>query len=102
MRAGRLAAGEVLPGTRELALALRMARGTVVEAYEQLIAEGYLDARSGSGTFVAAGAARAVPDPPDARRPSRASPSTSGRVCPISAHSRPTTGRGRSPVPLVR
>ncbi|HEX5860182.1 MAG TPA: PLP-dependent aminotransferase family protein [Microbacterium sp.] len=64
VRAGRLASGEVLPGTRELALALRMARGTVVEAYEQLIAEGYLDARSGSGTVVSPGAARAAADPP--------------------------------------
>src|SRR5215203_4921283 len=64
VRGGRFAGGEVLPGTRELALALGMARGTVVEAYEQLIAEGYLGARAGSATFVAFGAVRAIPDPP--------------------------------------
>ena len=49
--------GEVLPGSRDLAGALGVARGTVVEAYEQLVAEGYLEARTGSGTVVGARAA---------------------------------------------
>ena len=71
VRGGRLTAGEVLPGTRELAIALGLARGTVVEAYEQLVAEGYLASRSGSGTVVAAGASRAASDEPD---PPRAAP----------------------------
>ncbi len=38
--------------TRELATTLSVARSTVAEAYDQLIAEGYLEARRGSGTFV--------------------------------------------------
>ena len=72
VRAGRLTAGEGLPGSRELAVCLGMARGTVVETYEQLIAEGYLDSRSGSGTFVSAGAARVVSEPPQTPSPAPA------------------------------
>lgn len=56
--AGRFRPGERLPPTRVLATNLSLARNTVLEAYEQLIAEGYLAARHGSGTFVA-------PDLPD-------------------------------------
>lgn len=50
---GELAAGERLPSTRALAMSLGLARGTVSEAYEQLIAEGCLEAHPGSGTQVA-------------------------------------------------
>ncbi|HYM69620.1 MAG TPA: PLP-dependent aminotransferase family protein [bacterium] len=55
---GRLRAGARLPATRTLASRLRLSRTTVVTAFEQLLAEGYLDGRVGSGTFVAG----AVPD----------------------------------------
>jgi GntR family transcriptional regulator/MocR family aminotransferase len=48
----RLAPGTLLPATRHLALQLGCSRNTVLGAFEQLIAEGYLKARSGSGTFV--------------------------------------------------
>lgn len=44
--------GEGVPATRELASRLRVARGVVVAAYEQLIAEGYLSAGHGKGTRV--------------------------------------------------
>jgi GntR family transcriptional regulator/MocR family aminotransferase len=50
---GRLAAGTRLPATRVLACELGISRTTVVTALEQLQAEGYLEARVGSGTFVA-------------------------------------------------
>jgi GntR family transcriptional regulator/MocR family aminotransferase len=50
--AGRFAPGERMPSTRELAAALRVSRATVTVAYEQLVAEGYLDGHQGSGTFV--------------------------------------------------
>jgi GntR family transcriptional regulator/MocR family aminotransferase len=50
---GRLPAGEKLPPTRVLAADLGVARGSVSTAYERLVAEGYLIARVGSGTFVA-------------------------------------------------
>lgn len=53
IRSGRLRAGEPLPSTRALAAELHLARGTVVEAYAQLAAEGYLHARPGARTMVA-------------------------------------------------
>jgi GntR family transcriptional regulator/MocR family aminotransferase len=49
----QLAAGERLCATRELAMELGLARNTVITAYEQLISEGYLESRTGSGTYVA-------------------------------------------------
>ena len=53
IRDGRLAAGTRLPSTRTLAVELRLARGTVSAAYDQLVAEGHLVAVRGSGTRVA-------------------------------------------------
>ncbi|MFG1946210.1 PLP-dependent aminotransferase family protein [Nonomuraea sp. NPDC048826] len=53
VRSGRLPTGTRLPATRRLAADLGLARGTVRAAYDQLIAEGYLTARQGSGTVVA-------------------------------------------------
>lgn len=50
---GQLSAGTQLPPTRVLATELAVSRTTVVTAFEQLFAEGYLEARVGSGTFVA-------------------------------------------------
>lgn len=49
---GELKPGDRLPSTRTLARSLGLARGTVVEAFEQLIAEGYLEAKVGAGTRV--------------------------------------------------
>ena len=51
---GTLRSGFSLPPSRTLARQLEVGRNTVVAAYEQLTAEGYLDARSGTGTWVAA------------------------------------------------
>lgn len=53
-----LVAGTRLPTSRELASELGTARNTVLHAYEQLRAEGYVEARVGSGTYVA----RSPPD----------------------------------------
>ncbi|WP_266170418.1 PLP-dependent aminotransferase family protein [Dyella subtropica] len=50
---GRLKAGLRLPATRELALALKVSRNTVVAAYDLLLSEGYLVARRGAGNYVA-------------------------------------------------
>lgn len=55
---GRFTAGGRLPSTRELAAVLAVSRNTVTQAYEQLAAEGYLQAARGSGTFVC----RELPD----------------------------------------
>ncbi|MEX2616903.1 MAG: PLP-dependent aminotransferase family protein [Alphaproteobacteria bacterium] len=49
---GRLASGARLPATRSLAQDLGLSRNTVVSAYEQLLAEGYLDGRIGAGSYV--------------------------------------------------
>lgn len=62
IRTGRLREGERLPSSRVLASELGVSRGLVLDCYEQLTAEGYLSARSGSATRVAA---RAAPRPGD-------------------------------------
>jgi GntR family transcriptional regulator/MocR family aminotransferase len=71
IRAGRLRAGARLPPSRVLADELQISRGVVVEAYSQLVAEGYLVARSGDGTRIADGLAQQPPAPraPAAARP---------------------------------
>jgi GntR family transcriptional regulator/MocR family aminotransferase len=72
--AGRFRPGQRVPSTRTLARSYSVARVTVSAAYDQLLAEGYFEARRGSGTFVS-------PDLPDARlravrpsMPSRSAP----------------------------
>jgi GntR family transcriptional regulator / MocR family aminotransferase len=50
--AGDLRAGQVVPSTREFASELRVSRIPVLNAYAQLLAEGYFESRVGAGTFV--------------------------------------------------
>jgi GntR family transcriptional regulator/MocR family aminotransferase len=50
---GRLAAGAPMPSSRELARLLGLSRNTVTAAYDQLVDEGFLQARPRSGIFVA-------------------------------------------------
>ncbi|GAA2664494.1 PLP-dependent aminotransferase family protein [Streptomyces lunalinharesii] len=79
VRSGRLPPGTRLPSSRSLAADLGIARNTVADAYAELVAEGWLRARQGSGTEVAWGylpdgvrgrvlpravAARRTPGPP--------------------------------------
>jgi GntR family transcriptional regulator / MocR family aminotransferase len=52
VRDGRLRPGSRLPSSRILAHDLGLARNTVADAYGQLVAEGWLEARVGSGTWV--------------------------------------------------
>jgi GntR family transcriptional regulator/MocR family aminotransferase len=52
VRSGRLPVGAALPPSREMAVELGCSRWVVTEAYEQLVAEGYLESRVGSGTRV--------------------------------------------------
>ncbi len=65
---GRLGPGAALPSSRALAEQLGLSRGVVVEAYEQLVAEGYLTSRRGSATRVNPRIARPAPtaSPPSA------------------------------------
>jgi len=50
---GRLASGTRLPASRDLAAALGISRNSVVRAYDQLFAEGFIEGRVGDGTYVA-------------------------------------------------
>ncbi|MGV9798118.1 MocR-like pyridoxine biosynthesis transcription factor PdxR [Mycobacterium sp. NPDC003449] len=56
IRMGGLDPGDALPSTRALAAELAVARSSVVEAYDELAAAGYVAARAGSGTRIAEGA----------------------------------------------
>jgi GntR family transcriptional regulator / MocR family aminotransferase len=69
IRSGRLASGERLPSSRELARTLRLSRGLIQDCYAQLQAEGYLTSRSGSATRVAAAAAPRPHTAPASSRP---------------------------------
>ncbi|HZG06869.1 MAG TPA: PLP-dependent aminotransferase family protein [Streptomyces sp.] len=69
IRSGRLAPGTRLPPYRSLAQDLGIARNTVADAYAELVEEGWLSARQGSGTRVARRAAPLHPD--QARGPRR-------------------------------
>lgn len=69
IRGGRLTPGTRLPATRDLATDLQVSRGVVVEAYEQLVAEGFLISRVGVGTQVTPKNARGLPRPRDTARP---------------------------------
>jgi len=60
IRAGRLPRGSPLPPSRMLAADLGVSRGVVVEAYQQLVSEGYLASYAGGYTQVAAGPAPTV------------------------------------------
>lgn len=52
---GSMRAGEALASTRQMASDLGISRSTVVEAYDMLLAEGFLESRQGAQTVVAAG-----------------------------------------------
>jgi GntR family transcriptional regulator / MocR family aminotransferase len=69
VQAGRLAPGTRLPSSRALAADLGIARNTVAEVYSQLIAEGWLTARQGSGTRVAGPAEVSLPPAAGSRPP---------------------------------
>src|SRR5687768_11800767 len=69
IRSGRLAPGTPLPSSRALAADLGVTRGVIVAAYDQLVAEGYLASRHGSGTVVNAAAQGAPPPAPRAAGP---------------------------------
>ncbi|MGW7275626.1 MocR-like pyridoxine biosynthesis transcription factor PdxR [Streptomyces sp. NPDC054864] len=77
VRAGRLAPGTRLPPYRSLAADLGIARNTVADAYAELVAEGWLTARQGSGTRVADRAA-----PPALTRVPKRAPTRPTRPAP--------------------
>src|SRR5215475_12238855 len=70
---GELASGAALPGTRTLARDLGVSRIVVLTAYEQLTAEGYIEASVGAGSRVAAQVGDRLP-PADGRPKPAAAP----------------------------
>ncbi|MDQ1814492.1 PLP-dependent aminotransferase family protein [Massilia sp. CCM 9210] len=68
---GTLSAGMQLPPTRELARLLAVSRQTVLNAYDQLSAEGYLHGAVGKGTFISDHLAQAAPGPDATHAPMR-------------------------------
>jgi GntR family transcriptional regulator / MocR family aminotransferase len=78
---GNVRAGQRVPSTRVLALELGISRIPVLSAYAQLLAEGYLESRVGSGTIVS----RSLPERATTVQPSNAaSAKISSRKRPLS------------------
>ncbi|WP_406674112.1 PLP-dependent aminotransferase family protein [Nonomuraea sp. N2-4H] len=91
IRGGRLAPGTRLPATRDLAADLQVSRGVVVEAYEQLVAEGFLVSRVGVGTQVTpANTPQRAAAPPRPQPVRRGTASASPSPVPYHGH-RPTS-----------
>jgi len=78
-----LSPGTKLPSTRELASRLGLARGSVISAYDQLLAEGYLSAKVGSGTHISSD----LPEPIERRSPNRTKQPI-GRIPQVSVRAR--------------
>ncbi|GAA2472478.1 PLP-dependent aminotransferase family protein [Terrabacter carboxydivorans] len=82
---GRLAGGDRVPASRDLAASLGVSRGTVTAAYDRLLAEELLESRRGAGTFVASGCVPPV-DSSRQARPGAVAPTplwgTSGEAAP--------------------
>ncbi|MGH7720771.1 MAG: PLP-dependent aminotransferase family protein, partial [Gemmatimonadaceae bacterium] len=70
VRRGRLAPGNPLPGSRSLARLLKVHRNTVLAAYRELVAEGWITTSPARGTFIS----RALPDTPPRRFAPAAAP----------------------------
>ncbi|MEZ5399706.1 MAG: PLP-dependent aminotransferase family protein [Bryobacteraceae bacterium] len=77
---GRLALGERVPSTRQLARGLTVSRTTVTAAYERLHAEGYLETSAGSGTFVSARLPEGMLEPAPAGSASEANSTSAPRL----------------------
>ncbi len=96
VRVGRLRPGQRLPGSRRMADALGVHRNTVLAAYAELTAEGWIDAAHGRGTFVSA----FIPDErprPVAGASRAATPRRTGFALPpmaLAAQPRPVQGAG--------
>jgi GntR family transcriptional regulator / MocR family aminotransferase len=91
---GNLSVGQQVPSTRALSLELGVSRIPILNAYAQLIAEGYLETRSGAGTFVSTTL-------PQQHAPSGRAQSTAGRShqesVALSHHSRHLANRASTP-----
>jgi GntR family transcriptional regulator/MocR family aminotransferase len=78
--------GQLIPSTRQLARELRVSRFPVLNAYAQLLAEGYFESRTGSGTFIAS----SLPEEPSPRqRKTVVNPASKSRTVAARASSLP-------------
>lgn len=96
IRDGRLAPGAQVPPSRTLARDLGVSRRLVVGAYEQLVAEGWLQAQVGAGTFVRRVLPQLAPEATGtgADGAAAARPGTAGRRPPPAAPGVPGTAPG--------
>ncbi|MBE7635702.1 aminotransferase class I/II-fold pyridoxal phosphate-dependent enzyme [Sneathiella sp. P13V-1] len=79
---GTLKAGTRLPSTRLLAKDLNVSRNTILAAFDQLMAEGYLTSRTGSGTFIS----DQIPDEILTKSAKKENPQKIDRHFPLSSH----------------
>jgi GntR family transcriptional regulator/MocR family aminotransferase len=102
---GQVSAGARLPSTRALAAEMGISRNTVLAAFEQLHAEGYLEGRLGSGTYVAG----TLPDEllaagsqtPATSRSRPAAPRTTGPARRLSKRGDRIATAARTPLPAL-
>lgn len=101
--AGQLVAGSRLPATRNLAAETGVSRNTVLAAFDQLHAEGYLESRQGSGTYVARSLPETMLTPRDThdRGPLRRDRSDSSQPSRLSRRGRDISDAVRMPLPSV-
>lgn len=99
---GRLRPGSRLPSTRDLARCYALARGTIVAAFEQMKAEGYLTGRTGSGTYVADILPDALLHARRAPRSMRATPHPVRRLSEIARRARAFGGTMVTPARAFR
>lgn len=98
---GRLKPGHRLPSTRLASKEWSLSRGTIAEAYEILIAEGYASARHGSGTYVSHGLPDAFSRFDSAIKPSASSPSRAVSAAAAKAFSLLTSLETPKQLPFV-
>ncbi|MGQ0575537.1 MAG: MocR-like pyridoxine biosynthesis transcription factor PdxR [Pseudonocardia sp.] len=95
---GQLQAGARLPATRPLAAEAGVSRNTVLAAFDQLAAEGYVEARRGSGTYVA----RLLPEQMfSPARAVRTGPTSGARPSGLSRRGRSMADAPRMPLPAI-
>jgi len=76
VRNGAIPTGTRLPSSRQLTQRLGVSRTTVVTAFSQLAADGYIESKSGSGTYASEGSSDLVQTPASLKMPRGATPSS--------------------------
>lgn len=98
---GRLKPGHRLPSTRLASKEWSLSRGSIAEAYEILIAEGYASARHGSGTYVSQGLPDVFSRPDSVTQPNASSPSRTVSAAAAKALSLATSLETPKQLPFV-